>query len=81
MLETNEKVAENGQGSDFSKMEVPPVGKVREMLKRDLGVAVTVLDAVYRDPNTLNSLADFLHGRMLNEKNREEIKKQGKLDL
>lgn len=78
MLETKEKVS-NGQGPDFTNLEVPSIGKVREMCKRDLGVALTMLEAIYRDENTLNAVADYLHGRMVNEKNRQELKKQTEL--
>lgn len=81
MDKNNVKVAGNGQGPDFSKLEVPSIAKVREMLKRDLGIALNVLDAVYSDENTLNACADYLHGRMLNEKNRDLLKKQTKIDF
>lgn len=78
-MDKNQEQVSNGQGPDYTKFEVPPVTKVRELVKKDLSVCLNLLEAIYRDENTLNAVADYLHGRMVNEKNRQEIKKQAEI--
>lgn len=85
MDENKAKVSQNGQGPVYTKedfvkaIEVTSLPQVREFLKRDLSTAIHMLDAVYRDANTLNALADYLYGRLQNLKNQEELKKQPQL--
>jgi len=42
------------------------IDQVEAYLKKDLSVAVSCLDAIYRDPDLLRSMAVFLHGRYMN---------------
>lgn len=78
-MNTNGKVSE-AQGAETQELpKVPTIQEVRNFLKKDLGMCITMLDAIYKDPNTLNSLADFLHGRFINQREAEAIKNQQKL--
>lgn len=82
----NVKVS-NGQGPELTKEQfIEAVGRttvedVRTFLKKDLSTCIHMLDAIYRDVNTFNALADYLHGRLMNAKHQEELKKQQELDL
>lgn len=55
--------------------------QVREMIKKDTQTAILMLEAIYRDQNTLEAIADYLHGRYMNTKHKEELDKQTKLDV
>lgn len=76
----------NGQvsevlGTEAPGQKVPTLKEVQTFLKKDLGMAISLLDAIYRDTNTMNNLAEFLYGRYLNAKEQEAIKNQTKLDI
>lgn len=47
------------------------VETTKEWLKKDLGIAITCLNAMYTDPDLLENLAEFLHGRWMNAKHKE----------
>lgn len=57
------------------------VVKVREMVKNDLHAALLLLDAVYRDPATLEALSDFIYGRYQNAQHKKELDNQTKLNV
>lgn len=84
MVQENEKVTE-GLGPKvtpeqfFEAVGKTDVNQVREFLKRDLSAAIHMLEAVYRDQDTLNALADYLHGRLMNAKQKHELSKQPEL--
>lgn len=59
-----------------SEPKVFTAKEVREFVKRDCNAALLLLDAIYRDPNTLDAVADYLHGRYMNSKHKEELSKQ-----
>lgn len=50
------------------------VETVTEYLKKDLAVAISCLNALYSDPDLLNHMAHFMHGRFANAKAKEELK-------
>lgn len=50
--------------------------EVKTFVKRDVNSAILLLDAIYRDPNTLDAVAEYLHGRYMNAKHKEELSKQ-----
>lgn len=55
--------------------------QVREYVKRDLASTINLLDAIYKDQNTVEMLSDVLFGRYLNAKHKEELDKQTKLTV
>lgn len=75
----NGQVAE-AQGAE-TKERIPTLNEVKEFLKNDLSKSIALLDAIYRDQNTMNNLAEFLLGRFINAKEQEKLKNQTKLDL
>jgi len=52
------------------------VGTIEGYLKKDLSIALNCLDAIYRDPDLLRSMAEFMHGRFMNAKNAEQAQQQ-----
>lgn len=72
--------SEEAPGAD-SKTKTFDINQIREFVQRDLGVAITLLDAMYKDPATCNAVADFLFGRYMNSKHKEELDKQTKMPL
>lgn len=57
------------------------LSKIKEWMKRDLGFAISFLQALYTDPDMMDAVAQFMHGRLLNHKNQEALKNQTKLDI
>lgn len=45
---------------------IPTVTQVNEWLKADLGRAIACLNALYSDPDLLQAMAVFMHGRFVN---------------
>lgn len=68
------------QGTEETKKVFTPE-QVREFVKRDVNAAILLLESIYRDVDTLNAVSDYLHGRYLNAKHKEELSKQQELDL
>jgi len=64
----------NGQSPDSQDVDEMPAEKVAEWLKRDIGVALTLLNALYSDWDMLVNMAVFLQGRYTNAKNQEKLK-------
>lgn len=67
-MEKQEKVVDSAQGADTQEVQVP---QVKEWLKRDLSLALHVLEAVYSDPDLMDQVAVFMAGRIQNAKNRK----------
>lgn len=51
-----------------SKPEIT-IENVEKWVNKDLTMAINLLDAVQKDPDTLRALAVFLHGRWINHVN------------
>lgn len=62
-MEKNNATADAAQGAGSAEF-TPAV--VEGLLKKDLGIAMTCLDAILSDPDLLQYMAVFMHGRMLN---------------
>lgn len=73
------KNGQSAQGAESPK--TPTEGQVKEWLKRDIASCINLLDAIYQDPGTMDSLASFLYGRYMNSKHKEELEKQSKLQI
>lgn len=73
----------NNNGKEAQGAELPLLTQqdVVRMLKRDLPMAINCLDAIYSDPDLLESLATFMHGRYMNNLNKQELEKQRKLEV
>lgn len=68
-------------GSEAQTKRIVTLQDAQTWLKRDLQICIACLDAIYKDPNTLNALAEFLHGRYLNNLHQEELKNQTELEI
>lgn len=79
MKNNHEEVAE-APGADITKKTFT-IEQVESFVKKDLSTAIHLLDAIYRDENTLHQVALFLHGRWENARHQEDLKKQTKLDI
>lgn len=65
-----EKVTHNGK-SQVQGIEDIPSDDVAKWIKKDIGVALSLLQALYSDADMLRSMAEFLQGRYLNQKEKE----------
>lgn len=63
----NKEVSESQGLEDMSAKEVA------QWLRRDLVVALTLLDALRSDTELLELMATFLQGRYINEKNKDRV--------
>lgn len=67
-------------GSSAQGVDEPITVKTIEgYLKKDLQVAISCLEAMHSDPDLLRAMADFMHGRYLNNLNKKEVEKQEKV--
>lgn len=84
-MKNNKFKAEPVQGAEPAKEEEVNLEQVRKWLKKDLAMAISCLNAVYTDPDLIESVAVFMMGRMTNDKNakaaNEALKNQTKLDI
>lgn len=80
MIKNSKGPAEQGSAPQLPPV-APTIDQVRGYVKDDIARALNLLDSVYRDVNTMNALADFLHGRLMNAYNAEALKKQTELEL
>jgi len=71
------KTNNNVQSLDSQAIDELPPKKVAEWLKKDIGVAVSLLRALHDDQDLLIQMATFLQGRYLNAKNQEKLKNEG----
>lgn len=73
-METNNKNGQSAQGAESPK----PIteSEVKEFVKRDIATAINLLDAIYKDQDTINMLSAYLYGRFMNAKHKEELAKQ-----
>lgn len=72
----NNNVASPGEATKLLSIE-----DIRRMVKMDTNAALLLLDAIYRDQSTLEAISDYLHGRYMNAKHKEDLEKQTKLDV
>lgn len=68
------KTLKNGQSLDSQAIDEMPAEKVAEWIKKDIGVALALLNALYTDQDMLVNMATFLQGRYINAKNQERMK-------
>lgn len=65
----------NGEAAPgVADQDVPDVAKVTEWLKNDLARAIACLEAMYKDPDLLVHLAQFMHGRYSNFRESQKLK-------
>jgi len=50
------------------------VETVREYLNKDLSVAIQCLNAIQSDPDLMETMAHWMHGRWMNAQNSQENK-------
>lgn len=88
MNKSNTKKAQV-QGTDAPVSQVPRETKstdtnrdqVKSWLEKDLKMAISLLTALYTDPDLLNAIADFMHGRIMNDKAKQALENQTDLPL
>lgn len=68
------KKSRNGQAPDSQDIGELPVEQVAKWLKKDIGVALALLNALHSDEDMLVNMATFLQGRYVNAKNEERLK-------
>lgn len=69
------KEAVPGAGSSAVLTEV----QVKDMLKRDLSACVFMLDAIYKDQDIVDLLAQVMHGKYMNARHKAELDLQSKV--
>lgn len=57
------------------------VVELRKAVKQDFQLIASFCNIILTDENTINALADFMHGRLQNVRHQEELRKQTELDL
>lgn len=65
---------------DGKSKKVLTIEDVNAMVKRDLSVVTAFLQAC-QDPDVANAIGLYLHGKYMNALHREELDKQGVLDI
>lgn len=73
-------VAESAPGVEQQKKAMT-VEDVERALKHDLPVCINMLCAIHDDQDALRILAQVLHGKFMNHKHLEELKKQQNLEF
>lgn len=76
----NDKKA-NGVETPKGRLKPVSLEQVKQWVKRDCNNALLLLEAIYRDPNTLDAVSEYLHGRHMNAVHKEELEQQKELDL
>lgn len=69
----------NGTPVD-SQGAIPAKQTIKEWLKNDLGRSISCLNAIYSDPDLLDAVAEFMIGRLENERNRQELPLKQKME-
>lgn len=74
-------VSETVSQGDSDKKKPLTVGEVEVLLKRDLSACLLMLQAVHDDVDVLRGLANFIHGKYLNQLHQKELELQEELKL
>lgn len=75
-----EKNSQNGTTARGAKVSKPITeSEVKKFLKSDIASCINLLDAIYQDEGTMDSLATFLYGRYMNAKHKDELNRQTEL--
>lgn len=70
-MKEQSKNAETVPGTDEATAEAITFETVRGYLKKDLSVSVSCLNAILSDPDLLDQVAHFMHGRWQNSKHKQ----------
>lgn len=65
-----------GSTAQGAENSVRTIADCRKFVKRDLTNVYYLIHSILEDENTLNTLADFLWGRLQNMHYRDELKNQ-----
>jgi hypothetical protein len=65
VMEKNQNTSAPAQGAESESLTVETVKKY---LTKDLSIAISCLNAIQSDPDLLEHLAHFMHGRFVNAK-------------
>lgn len=67
---------QSAQGAVDQEIKPPSIDEVEKWLKRDLNTCLHMLEAIYRDPDLLRSMATFMAGRMENNLLKKSLENQ-----
>lgn len=73
MEKNNNATADAAQGAGSAQITIQTV---EGYLKKDLSVAIFCLQAIHDDPDLLQSMAVFMHGRMLNFQQSKTVQEE-----
>jgi len=75
MKTKNNGVVDSVPGTESSK-KVLKLEDVKGLLKRDLNACLHMLAAIHDDPDTLDRLAETMHGKYMNSLHKAELDNQ-----
>lgn len=64
----NKKSNVPGAAQGAAPVEPPTIDQVEAWMKKDMACAISLLNALYSDPDMLRSIATFMMGRFSNAK-------------
>lgn len=67
-MEKNQANGQAAPGADQAIVEAITPERVKELLQKDLSIAVACLNAILSDPDLMDSTAHFMAGRWANAK-------------
>lgn len=70
------KKSRNGQSLGSQAVDELPPEEVAKWLQKDIGVALSLLNALYQDEDLRLMMARFLQGRYVNAKNAERLESE-----
>jgi len=73
MEKTKTKVSNEQGSSQAGQFENITIDQVKKWLALDLGSAAMSINAILSDPDILNQVAMFLHGKFENEQARKKL--------
>lgn len=79
-MEKQNGVADSPKGAESAKKDWT-VAEIKKFIDRDLVAIAYLVDAIRQNPDTVEIIATFLHGRWMNAKHKEELQAQTELDL
>lgn len=65
-MEKNHKAVSQAQGAEDTQETPVTVEQVKKYLVKDVSIALSCLDAIASDPDLLDVIAHFMHGRYMN---------------
>jgi len=61
-------------GAETQEVEIPSPQVIVKWIRRDIGACISLLSAIHNDSNLQNLVAEWLHGRYVNQENAKAQK-------